>query len=108
MEENGLRKGYGFLKQKKEILNPFQLFFCFKNPYSFLGLILWVLKITLQRVLILWYRFQVIFNTYKNNEKIIRSAAAVAQSMCIVFLFAYWVFFDCFCGKVDAIDLKER
>ena len=24
------------------------------------------------------------------------------------FLFAYWGVFDCFCGKVDAIDLKER
>jgi hypothetical protein len=23
------------------------------------------------------------------------------------FLFAYWGFSDCFCGKVDAIDLKE-
>ena len=45
--DNVLRKGYGFLKQKKEISNPFQLFFCFKNPYSFLDLILWVLKITL-------------------------------------------------------------
>ncbi|WP_194313218.1 hypothetical protein [Flavobacterium soyangense] len=30
-----LQKGYGFLKQKKEISNPFQLFFCFENPYSF-------------------------------------------------------------------------
>ena len=24
------------------------------------------------------------------------------------FLFAYWGVSDCFCGKVDAIDLKER
>ena len=24
------------------------------------------------------------------------------------FLFAYWSVSDCFCGKVDAIDLKER
>ena len=45
-----LQKGYGFLKQKKEISNPFLLFFCFKNPYSFLDLILWVLKITLRDI----------------------------------------------------------
>jgi hypothetical protein len=50
----------------------------------------------------------VIFYTYKNNEKIIRSASAVAQSKCVFFLFAYWSVSDCFCGKVDAIDLKER
>ena len=49
-----------------------------------------------------------IFNTYKNNEKIIRSASAAAQSKCVVFLFAYCGVSDCFCGKVDAIDLKER
>jgi hypothetical protein len=24
------------------------------------------------------------------------------------FLFAYWGVSDCFCGKVDAIDLKEK
>ena len=47
------RKEYGFLKQKKEISNPFLLFFCFKNPYSFLDLILWVLKITLRSFSIL-------------------------------------------------------
>ena len=51
--------------------------------------------------------FQVIFNTYKNNEKIIPSASAAAQSKCIIFLFAYWDVSDCFCGKADAIDLKE-
>ena len=53
-------------------------------------------------------RFQVIFNTYKNNEKIVRSASAAAQSKCIIFLFADWDVSDCFCGKVDAIYLKER
>jgi hypothetical protein len=47
LEDDGFRKGCGFLKQKKEISNPFLLFFCFENPYSFLDLILWVLKITL-------------------------------------------------------------
>jgi hypothetical protein len=26
----------------------------------------------------------------------------------MIFLFAYWYVTDCFCGKVDAIDLKER
>ena len=51
--ESGFRKGCGFLKQKKEISNPFLLFFCFKNPYSFLDLILWVLKITFWSFLIL-------------------------------------------------------
>ena len=44
----------------------------------------------------------------QNNEKIIRSASAAAQSKCIIFLFADWDVSDCFCGKVDAIDLKER
>lgn len=108
LEEGGFRKVCGFLKQKKEISNPFQLFFCFKNPYSFLDLILWVLKITLRIFSMVMQRFQVIFNTYKNNEKIIRSASAAAQSKCIIFLFADWDVSDCFCGKVDAIDLKER
>ena len=79
------QKGCGFLKQKKEISNQFQLFFCFKNPYSFLDLILWVLKITLRIFSIIVQKFQVIFNTYKNNEKIIRSASAAAQSKCVVF-----------------------
>jgi len=37
-----LQKGYEILKQKKEIANPFLLFFCFKISYSFLDLILWV------------------------------------------------------------------
>jgi hypothetical protein len=39
-KQGRLGKGCGFLKQEKEILNPFQLFSCFKNPYSFLWLIL--------------------------------------------------------------------
>ena len=57
LEEGGFRKGCGFLKQEKEIITPFRLFFCFKNPYSFLWLILWVLKITIRSVLILseWF-----------------------------------------------------
>jgi hypothetical protein len=108
LEDGRLRKGYGFLKQEKEISNPFQLFFWFKNSYFFLDLILWVLKITLRIFSMVMQRFQVIFNTYKNNEKIIRSVSAAAQSKCIVFLFADWDVSDCFCGKVDAIDLKER
>jgi hypothetical protein len=33
---NVLRKGYEILKQEKEILNRFRLFFCFKILYSFL------------------------------------------------------------------------
>jgi len=85
-------KGYGFLKQKKEISNPYLLFFCFKNPYSFLDLILWVLKITFQIFSIIVQKFQVIFNTYKNNEKIIRSASAAAQSKCVVFYLLTGVF----------------
>jgi hypothetical protein len=97
-----LQKGYGFLKQEKEILNLFRLFFCFKISYSFVDLILWVLKITFQIFSIIVQKFQVIFNTYKNNEKIIRSASAAAQSKCIVFLFAYWGVSDCFCGKAGA------
>jgi hypothetical protein len=72
--DNAFRKGYEFLKQKKEISNLFLLFFCFKNPYSFLDLILWVLNITFSIFLIFQKSFQVIFNIYKNNEKIIPSA----------------------------------
>jgi hypothetical protein len=34
--------------------------------------------------------------------------SAAAQSKCVIFLFADWGVYDCFCGKVDAIDLKER
>jgi hypothetical protein len=50
----------------------------------------------------------VIFNTYKNNEKIIPSAMWQLRRQVCGFLFAYWDGFDCFCGKVDAIDLKEK
>ena len=49
-----------------------------------------------------------IFNTYKNNEKIIPSAMGQQRRQVCGFLFAYWGVSDCFCGKVDAIDLKER
>ena len=73
-----------------------------------MDLILWVLKITLRIFSMVMQRFLVIFNTYKNNEKIIRSASAAAQSKGVIFLFADWDVSDCFCGKVDAIDLKER
>jgi hypothetical protein len=34
----------------------------------------------------------VIFNSYKNNEKIIRSASAAAQSKCVVFYLLTGVF----------------
>lgn len=74
-----------FQNRKKRYKIPFQLFFWFENPYSFLDLILWVLKITLRIFLIIMQKFQVIFNTYKNNEKIIPSASAAAQSKCVVF-----------------------
>jgi hypothetical protein len=53
LEEGGFRKVCGFLKQEKEIITPFLLFFCFEKPYSFLDLILWVLKITLRSFSIL-------------------------------------------------------
>ena len=45
---------------------------------------------------------------FKKQCKYLRSALAAARSKCIIFLFAYWDVTDCFCGKVDAIDLKER
>jgi len=45
---------------------------------------------------------------FKKQCKYLRSALAAARSKCIIFLFAYWDITDCFCGKVDAIDLKER
>ena len=45
---------------------------------------------------------------FKKQCKYLRSALAAARSKCIIFLFAYWDVSDCFCGKVDAIDLKER
>ena len=93
---------YGFLKQEKEIVEPFRLFFCFKNPYSFLDLILRVLKITLWIFSILRQKFQVIFNTCKNNENIIPSAMGQKRRQVCGFLCAYWGVSDCFCGKVDA------
>ncbi len=43
-----------------------------------------------------------IFNTYKNNEKIIPSAMGQWRRQVCDFLFAYWGVFDFFCGKVDA------
>ena len=45
---------------------------------------------------------------FKKQCKYLRSALAAARSKCIIFLFADWDVSDCFCGKVDAIDLKER
>jgi len=50
----------------------------------------------------------VIFNTYKNNEKIIPSAMGQQRRQVCGFLFAYWGVSDCFSGKAGAIDLKER
>ena len=41
-----LRKGYEILKQKKEIFNPFRLFFALEFHTLSQILILWVLKIT--------------------------------------------------------------
>jgi hypothetical protein len=38
----------------------------------------------------------VIFNTYKNNEKIIPSAMVQKRRQVCVFLFAYWSVPDCF------------
>jgi len=40
--------------------------------------------------------FQVIFNTYKNNEKIIPSAMRQKRRQVCGFLFAYWGVYDCF------------
>jgi hypothetical protein len=45
---------------------------------------------------------------FKKQCKHLRSALAVARSKCIFLLFAYCDVSDCFCGKPDAIDLKER
>jgi hypothetical protein len=63
----------------------------------FLDLILWVLKITLRIFSILWQKFQVIFNTCKNNENIIPSAMGQWRKQVCGFLFAYWGVSDCFC-----------
>ena len=41
-------------------------------------------------------KFQVIFNTYKNNEKIIPSAMVQKRRQVCGFLFAYWGVSDCF------------
>jgi hypothetical protein len=76
-------------KAEKKCKNPFRLFFCFKIPYSFLDLILWVLKITLRIFSIIMQIFQVIFNTCKNNEKIIPSAMMQKRRQVCGFLFAY-------------------
>jgi hypothetical protein len=62
-----------------------------------LDLILWVLKITLRIFSIIGQKFQVIFNTYKNNEKIIPSAMGQQRRQVCGFLFAYWGVSDCFC-----------
>ena len=45
---------------------------------------------------------------FKKQCKYLRSALAAARSKCIIFIFAGWDVSDCFCGKVDAIDLTER
>ena len=46
--------------------------------------------------------------THKNNALSFLVSVAVARSKGIVFLFAYWGVYDCFCGKVDAIDFNQR
>jgi hypothetical protein len=102
-----LWKGYGFLKQKNNITSiPF--FFCFKNPYSFLDLILWVRTIALLESY--FSGINVVSDGLHSQKQcmIIPSAVAVARSKGIVFLFAYWGFSDCVCEKVDAIDFNQR
>jgi hypothetical protein len=54
------------------------------------------LKITFPIFLILLEKFQVIFNTYKNNENIIPSAMGQQRRQVCGFLFAYWGVSDCF------------
>jgi hypothetical protein len=44
----------------------------------------------------------------KNNANTYLVRCGSSASKCIIFLFANWDVSDCFCGKVDAIDLKER
>ena len=44
----------------------------------------------------------------KNNALYYRVRCGSSASKGIIFLFAYWDVSDCFSGKVDAIDLKER
>jgi hypothetical protein len=39
LKEDGFRKVCGFLKQEKEVLSSFLLFFCFENSYSLFFLI---------------------------------------------------------------------
>jgi hypothetical protein len=41
-------------------------------------------------------KFQVIFNTYKSNEKIIPSAMVQKRKQVCGFLFVYWGVSDCF------------
>ena len=93
--EGCLRKGCGFLKQKKEISNPFQLFFCFKNPHSFLDLILWVLKITFWSFLILWYRFssdfQYLQKQWKNDTECDGAVAQASVWFFICLLGCFWL-----------------
>ena len=57
---------------------------------------MWVLKITLRIFSIIVQKFQVIFNTYKNNEKIIPSAMGQQRRQVCDFLFAHWDASDCF------------
>jgi hypothetical protein len=44
----------------------------------------------------------------KNNENFCRVRRCSSACKGVIFLFAYWDVTDCFCGKVDAIYLKER
>ena len=44
----------------------------------------------------------------KNNALNYRVRWCSSASKGIIFLFAYWDVSDCFSGKADAIDLKER
>ncbi|WP_123921995.1 hypothetical protein [Flavobacterium sp. LM4] len=54
------------------------------------------MKIILRIFSIVMQKFQVIFNTYKNNEKIIPSAMGQQRRQVCGFLFAYWGASDCF------------
>ncbi len=89
-------KGMDFQNRKKRYKIPYRLFYWFENSYSFLDLIMWVLKITYPIFSILWKKFPSDFQYLQKQCKNFRSATAAAQSKCVVYFIClmgcFWLF----------------
>jgi hypothetical protein len=102
-----LWKEYGFSKQKTLKL-PFQFFFCFENPYSFLDLILWVQIIALEKWCLTGINVVSDGLHSQNQCIIIPSVGGSSSKQGYCFFICLVGGIDCVCEKVDAIDFNQR